>query len=97
MEGAELHNSLQERVSKGPKDPQIGCTCKRSAQDPQDQVLSTKEIYWLQRVIEGRRKGQTREMSVGGVDKRLSRDKEETDMAHRPMVVYNGTRGKMVL
>ena len=36
-------------------------------------------------MIEGRRKGQTREMSVGGVDKRLSRDKEETDMAHKKM------------
>jgi hypothetical protein len=34
---------------------------------------------------------------MGGVGNKLSQDREETDMAHRPIVAYKGTRGKPVL
>ena len=35
-----------------------------------DQVLSTKEIYWPQRVTEVRKKGETQEIEKGGGEKK---------------------------
>ena len=80
------------------------------AQDPQDQVLSTKEIYLLQRAGNKRQrqeiedegegegnKGEGRRVFVLEWDKGLPLDREETDVAHRQMAVYKGTRRNLVL
>jgi hypothetical protein len=76
---------------------------------PQDQVLSTKEIYLPQRdrgqalrqrqEIEKGKEGNQGEgegylfRSVQG----LSLDREETDQAHKQMVVYKGKGGSPML
>ena len=76
-----------------------------SVQDPETQVFNTKEIYLPPRDRGQRIKKQRwdiegdgeREQGIGLLvlegDKGLPLDREETDVAHRKMAVYKGTRG----
>ena len=61
------------------------------AQDPQGQVLSTKEI--CPRGTEGReQEAKTGARGQGRREKGRPLDREETDMGHRKMAVHKGTR-----
>ena len=76
------------------------------AQTHQGQVLSTKEIYLPPEGQRAGNKGQTQEIEDEGEGKGnqgrgrsqgLPLDREETDVAHRKMAVYKGTRGNLLL
>ena len=85
---------------------------KISAQDPQDQVLSTEDIYLLLR-DRGRNKRQIQGIEDEGEGegkgagvfvsegkykyKGLPLGRMERDVAHRKMAIYKGTRGDPML
>ena len=67
------------------------------AEEPQDQLPSTKEIYLPQKKGREQGKGEKRARERGQEylsqrDKGLSLDRQEMDMAHRQMVIYKGKR-----